>query len=95
MMKEQTAKDHPENSTISETNSAIISFGTALTFTLVCGGLLLITVLFYRKQKVRDQCCFHEKYQNNAQINVSQTACTEKEENTFFFHLQHEKDTSR
>ncbi|XP_051967816.1 macrophage colony-stimulating factor 1a [Xyrauchen texanus] len=63
MMKDQTAKDHPENSTMSETNSAIISFGTALTITLVCGGLLLITVLFYRKQKVQDQSCFYGKYQ--------------------------------
>ncbi|XP_051531965.1 uncharacterized protein LOC127427984 isoform X2 [Myxocyprinus asiaticus] len=94
-MKDQTAKDHPEKSTMSETNSLIIYFGTALTITLVCGGLLLITVLFYRQQKVRDQSCFHEKYQNNAQSNVSQTACKEKEENNFFFHFQHEKDTSR
>ncbi|XP_052425663.1 uncharacterized protein LOC127968450 isoform X1 [Carassius gibelio] len=53
-MKNQTHPDREtqENPATEQSSSTIISFGTVLIITLACGGLLLITVLFYRQQKV-------------------------------------------
>ncbi|KTG38455.1 hypothetical protein cypCar_00018176 [Cyprinus carpio] len=55
-MKDQTHPDREthRNSATEHSSCTIISFGTVLIITLVCGGLLLITVLFYKQQKVSD-----------------------------------------
>ncbi|XP_058648350.1 macrophage colony-stimulating factor 1a isoform X3 [Onychostoma macrolepis] len=55
-MKDQTHPDREtqRNPATERSSSTVISFGTVLIITLGCGGLLLITVLFYRQQKVRD-----------------------------------------
>ncbi|XP_051767570.1 macrophage colony-stimulating factor 1a isoform X2 [Ctenopharyngodon idella] len=56
-MKDQTHPDREtqrNSATEESSSSSIISFDTVLIITLGCGGLLLITVLFYRQQKVSD-----------------------------------------
>ncbi|XP_018978492.2 uncharacterized protein LOC109109927 isoform X1 [Cyprinus carpio] len=55
-MKDQTHPDRgaQRNPATEQSSSTIISFGTVLIITLGCGGLLLITVLFYRQQKLSD-----------------------------------------
>ncbi|XP_043108066.1 macrophage colony-stimulating factor 1a [Puntigrus tetrazona] len=55
-MKDQIHPDreNQRNTATEQSSSAIISFGTVLLVALGCGGLLLITVLFYRQQKVSD-----------------------------------------
>lgn len=56
-MKDQTYPDREtqrNSATEESSSSSIISFDTVLIITLGCGGLLLITVLFYRQQKVSD-----------------------------------------
>uniref|UniRef100_A0A672RS94 Colony stimulating factor 1a (macrophage) n=1 Tax=Sinocyclocheilus grahami TaxID=75366 RepID=A0A672RS94_SINGR len=55
-VKDQTHPDREThwNSATEQSSSTIISFGTMLIITLGCGELLLMTVLFYRQQKVSD-----------------------------------------
>ncbi|XP_059384766.1 uncharacterized protein LOC132119041 [Carassius carassius] len=52
-MKDQTHPDREthRNSATEQSTRTIISFGTMLIIILGCGGLLLITVQFYRRQK--------------------------------------------
>lgn len=60
-IKDQTDSDRDTHtrSATEQSGGTITSFGIVLTIALVCGGLLLITVLFYRQQKVSDpQCIF-------------------------------------
>ncbi|KAI2659220.1 Macrophage colony-stimulating factor 1 [Labeo rohita] len=47
-------KETEMNSSTEQSSSTIITFGTVLLITLGCGGLLLVTVLFYRQQRVSD-----------------------------------------
>ncbi|XP_067287645.1 macrophage colony-stimulating factor 1a [Pseudorasbora parva] len=60
-MKDQTHPDSKtkRNSATEQSSILIISIGTVLIITLGCGGLLFITLLFYRQQRVSDpQCIF-------------------------------------
>lgn len=58
-IKDQTDPDGDvhTSSAAEQSSSTITSFGIVLIIALVCSGLLLITVLFYRQQKVSDKQC--------------------------------------
>ncbi|KAI7795213.1 macrophage colony-stimulating factor 1a [Triplophysa rosa] len=61
-------KGTQRNSTMTETSSTILFFASALIITLACGGVLLITVLFYRQQKVSDQICLFVLNKTTSQV---------------------------
>ncbi|XP_073682387.1 macrophage colony-stimulating factor 1a [Garra rufa] len=47
-------RETDRNSSTEQSSSTIITFGTVFIMTLGCGGLLLLTVLFYRQHRVSD-----------------------------------------